>query len=236
MIRKRIGSAKMEYEVPDGTPLDAVIKHHGRPTVLEQHGLQLEHLVAVFNNSRSEREAAAKLQISARTMRKYLYLAGIIPSLTVRTRKSGETYKPSAVYHWIREQRGIIPRSVRTIAELSGLKEATVRRFLSRRRASAIRYIEKLGPLREVEGKQLVTTRGSRFLTQQVAQCRYKVDLYDLSVVMTIVLRSGVSVKSAMSFNEYRRLFPEQTDDTGMQGYVAPTIPADHPAPSPLSL
>jgi len=198
----------------------------GRPSVLAQNGLTLEQVVECYKNSTSERDAAAKLGFTHRTLRKYLHQAGVWPDRTNCFREIGKSYRPSKVYHWIREQHGRVPRSVAVIAECSGLSKASVRKFLSRRRHAAEQFLLGLGMLRDLESVQLVSIRGARFTTQQVCQATLKVDLYDLSVEVSAMLRSGISVKSRMSFNEYRRLF-----EAGLTpGSEAPlTKPSDLP-------
>jgi hypothetical protein len=188
----------------------------GRPTVLEQLNLTIEQVVACYKNSSSETEAARKLGFTKRTLRKYLHAADVFPDTTNCKRLLGVSYKPSAVYHWIREQGGIVPRSVRLICEQSGLSTPAVRAFLTRRRRAAERHLNSLGLIRDLEGVQLVTVRGQRYTTQQVGQSTINVDLYDLSVEIKSVLRSGVSVKTRISFTEYCRMFKRNsTDEAG---------------------
>ena len=52
--------------------------------------------------------------------------------------------------------------------------------------------------------------KGQRIATKQIAQSMIRLDLYNLNVTLSLILRSGVSTKCIMSFNEYRKLFPSE--------------------------
>jgi len=182
----------------------------GRPRITEALGITLAQIVAVYNSSRSERAAAKKMGFTHRTLRKYLHAAGVFPEGTQRISRTGRTYKPSAMYHWIRSKNGVIPRDARIIALESGIKEVTVRKFLGRRKEAALTFINNLGELREVEGKEVYSVKGQRIATKQIAQSMIRLDLYNLNVTLSLILRSGVSAKCIMSFNEYRKLFPSE--------------------------
>jgi len=204
-------------------------KRPGRPTILEEKSLTLEQLAAVYANSNSEREAAAKLGITARTLRKYLRMSGV-DTATPRSKAPGVTHNPSPVYYWIRDQHGIIPRSTRAIAQQSGLSHAMIAKFLERRRKAAMVYLNNLGSIRELPGHRLTTTRGQLFSTEQIAQAQLSVDLYSLAVTLKLMLRSGVSVVAVLSFNTYRELFPSAPDEPRELS----TIFSDPRATSPL--
>lgn len=186
----------------------------GRPSFLDAHNLTLDAFVEFYHKYGNEKRAAAALGCTPRTFRKYLKLAGVKPEARgfASQRIPGITYAPSAVYKWILAQGGVIPRSVEKISEESGIPPTTIRKFLWRRKKHATEYIERLGQIRELESTRLVTTRGSIILGKQVAFVETKIDLYDLSITLKIMLRSGVSVTCTYSFRDYCDLFGTRVD------------------------
>lgn len=205
----------------------------GRPTILESLGLTVEQIVSCYKNSTSEREAAEKLKITVRTLRKYLYKGGLKPSdnphaAIHRGREAGTTRYPSVVFHYIRSKHGIIPRSTKAMSEESGIAVTTIEKFLVRRKKYALDYLLTLGLLREVENKRIVTTKGSIVKTEQIATSDFKVDRYDLSISLRMLLRSGIVVHARMSFREYQELFardPANADADALVERIERAIP-----------
>ena len=184
--------------------------HIGAPTVLEVLGFTLEDLVNAYKNSLSERDCAKKLGITHRTLRKYLHKAGVFPDARGNFREIGATTRTSKVYLWIKSQKGVIPRSAKAISEKSGLNYHTVVNFLSKRRKVAYEYLKNLGSPAELPYVRFVTNRGQTFIGKQISQFDLELDLYDLSVDMKVLLRSGFVVNCLMSFNEYCRVLQDE--------------------------
>ncbi len=124
--------------------------------------------------------------------------------------RTGCTHKPSKVYYWLVEHQGVIPRNIAEIARQSGIQEMTIRKFLYRRRDAAMEYLKVLGKVSALENIQLVSIKGQKFLTQQIAQVELQLDQYDLTVTLDCMLKSGVAVHCRLAYVEYTRLFPQK--------------------------
>ena len=181
-------------------------RRSGRPTILEERGLTPERIYEVYLEEGTCDKAAERLKISDRTVSKYVRSMGILPTFGRPTQtKSYRTSRPSPLLDYFVQHRGIVPRSVKKIAEETGYSPRAVSMFLSRRKKAAMDQLKELERLNEID-RLLVDTRGRKILSGNIVNYSITLDTYSLNARIAAVLKVGGAAAFVMSYRDLKKL------------------------------
>lgn len=104
----------------------------GRPTILKQRNLNINDIIATFDQTQSLVETAQAFDLSPKTVRSYLAKVG----LTVKPkRKRKKRHHYGCLARWLQANPdATLPLSVKEIAEITGCSANEIKTYIYRRR------------------------------------------------------------------------------------------------------
>ena len=187
-------------------------RHIGRPSIFEE-GLSEKDILKVYEKGLSCRKGAAELGIDPKTYRKYLAKLGM-SSAGYKRPSPGPTiefangYRVPKLLLWCREHpHRKLPRSLKRIAQITEIPFETVRSYLVKRKHRMLLWAKSLGDLRALKGTIIIDDTGRHIPVEMISSYEMRIDIYDLKVKLTIVLRGGVYLKASLAWADYAALF-----------------------------
>ena len=123
----------------------------GRKKIIEQPGM-VEKITTLYAAYQNAEIVGTKLNISGKTIRKYLKELNLIHK---RGRRKGVTYataKRSDVHKWIKENTTTpIPHSITDAAKLMGVSNDALKSYLYRRKKKYETFLHSIGPLNKID-------------------------------------------------------------------------------------
>ncbi len=173
-------------------------------TKMERLNLSLSLIKALYEQHKTIQPVADMLQISGRTVRKYLKAAGVELKRGVRKGTILHPRHHSCLAKWIRKNPTTrLPRRVSEIARLTGCRANAVKTYLYRRRkevrdaANAIPWSSLVGTLKD--------TTEHTFPCRAIRECRANVDPYTLLTELSILTYAGTSHLIRLSLEEVQK-------------------------------
>lgn len=109
-------------------------KKRGRPTILEQHNLTKEDLVALYRKHRTIEKLSRATGISVRSLKTYL---ADVPKNHVRTKRH------YTFADWLKNHPGHrLPKNISKVAQITGIPRRTIYYYLSAKRRAYQKHIE----------------------------------------------------------------------------------------------
>ena len=204
---------KKKYKRPKGV----APRRPGRPSILDG-ALSLEDILKVFELGLPATVSAKKLGISTWTYRKILRDKGYyqpykpVPAGPGVEHLNG--HSPSLLLEWCRAHpKRNLPRSIRKIAKMTGIKYETIKQYLKKRKRRVKDWIVSLGDLRALKGTVITDSLRRKIPVDLVTLYTISLDNYDLDVLLDMVLKGGVRLKARLGWKEYVGLFGKVPGD-----------------------
>lgn len=219
---------KLKFKSPDTSVPRKRAKHKprhkgtpprrpGRPSVLDG-ALSMTDILKVFEKGLSAVQSAKLLGISPRTYRDILIKKGYyqpykpLPSGPDVEYSNG--YKVPFLIMWCREHPSRkLPRSISKIAEITGLPKENIKQYFKRRKRHLRQWLEALGPLTGVKDKVFVDSVGRSIPTNLISIYTLTVETFELDVVLDLMLKGGVRLKTKLPWKEYIKVFDKTPAD-----------------------
>lgn len=178
----------------------------GRRKKIEEIGVTIEDVVALYRQLGTAERVGRKLSISERTVRKYLTECGETLRRGRRAGDAGGHYHFSRFAKWLRENPGTpLPRSIRGIASITGLKPNDVKTYLYRRRRSVQAFVESLPDLTR-RNVLMVDRDGRKIPTRAFQYYIISINRWTLEIIIRAVLKNNRPYIFIYSMDELRIL------------------------------
>lgn len=184
----------------------------GRRRKIEEKGLTLNDIVELYKRLGTAERVGRKVSISERTIRKYLKEAGCTMRRGRRAGDAGGFYHFGKFAKWLRENpKRRLPRSVRAIAEVTGLDRNIIKTYLYRRRKSVQAFVESLPDLTQ-RNILLVDRDGRKIPTRAFRFYITSINRWTLDIIIRAVLKNNRPYVFIYSTEELKKLI----DSTGV--------------------
>ena len=189
--------------------------HVGRREVIETYTSQ-EEILRVYKETKSMRQTAKQLKLALRTVFKYINRANAsnpIGGLPAEDPLEHTNNREIAKALDALDQP--LPRSAAEIHKLlkGSFNLTAVHYFLATRKKAAIEILNRQGNLLDRTHAILRDIYGRQIQVASFAQYELAVDRYNLNVTIEATLKFGGKVICRMSFDHYKKLFEEASDN-----------------------